>query len=234
MAIRFVITAAIFLLLPSAFSAATERTAEEFRKYAARRLAEVDDQQLTAFVDAVDQDSDGTISDAEFANRIDIFQRIFKTVQPIPTSGGHALPDNWLTDFQQASEKSSETGKPILAMFSASWCGPCKAMIANVYPTDEAKQALAAFVPVYIDSEKETDLAAKNDIRAYPTFVCFDTSGKAIDQHVGGGDVDKFVEMLSGFADAATELSNESAAPGTGGQTEKVNKPDTPVANPQP
>ena len=211
MATRFAITAAIFVLLPMDFTAAKERTAEEFRAYASRRIAKIGDQQLTAFVDAVDRDSDGKITDDEFANRIDVFQQIFESVQPIPRGAGHALPDNWLTDFEQARKKSTETGKPILAMFSASWCGPCKAMIANVYPTDEAKQALDAFVPVYIDSEKHPDLATKNDIRAFPTFICFDTTGEAMDQHVGGGDVDKFVEMLATFVESATKLEQESA-----------------------
>ncbi|MDG2222220.1 MAG: thioredoxin family protein [Rubripirellula sp.] len=189
---------AVFLVaFSSGFAVAKDRTTEELRTYAERRIANADDEQLTTFVTLLDQDADGTITDAEFERRIEVFQQVFVTVQPVPAGGGHDLPDYWLTDFEKAREKSAETGKPVLAMFSASWCGPCKMMIANVYPTDEAKQALAPFVPVYIDSEQQVDLATKNEVRAYPTFICFDTEGESLGQHVGGGGVDDFVSMLA-------------------------------------
>ena len=54
-------------------------------------------------------------------------------------------------------------------------------------------------MPVYIDSEKQVDLASENGIRAYPTFVCFDSEGEPIGEHVGGGGVDEFLEMLATF-----------------------------------
>ena len=75
-------------------------------------------------------------------------------------------------------------------------------MIANVYPLDEAKHALEAFIPVYIDAEKESELAARYDIRAFPTYVCIGPEQEAIDQHVGGGTLENFVDMLSGFQQA--------------------------------
>ena len=213
MAIRSAMSA-VFLFIFSSVGIllAKDRTAEELRTYAERRIANADDEQLNAFVTSLDLDADGTITDAEFKRRIEVFQQVFVTVQPVPAAGGHGLPDNWMTDFEKARVKSAETGKPVLAMFSASWCGPCKMMIANVYPTDEAKQALDAFVPVYIDSEQQVDLATKNEVRAYPTFICFDTDGESIGQHVGGGGVDDFVSMLATFHDPAASDS----APATG------------------
>ncbi|MGB0597538.1 MAG: thioredoxin family protein [Rubripirellula sp.] len=204
---------AVFLLVfSSGLAVAKDRTTDELRTYAERRIANADDEQLTEFVNSLDQDADGTITDAEFKRRIEVFQQVFVTVQPVRAGGGHGLPDNWMTDFEKAREKSAETGKPVLAMFSASWCGPCKMMIASVYPTDEAKQALDAFVPVYIDSEQQVDLATKNEVRAYPTFICFDADGESIGQHVGGGGVDDFVSMLATFHDPAA--SDPAPTPG--------------------
>ena len=178
---------------------AKERTAEQMRVYAEKRIANADAEQLDIFVKSLDKDGDGKISDGEFARRIEVFQQVFVTVQPVPSNKGEKLPDNWMTDWEKARAKSMETGKPVVAMFSASWCGPCKMMIANVYPTKEAKEALESFVPVYIDSEKQVELASENGIRAYPTFVCFDAEGESISQHVGGGGVDDFLEMLGSF-----------------------------------
>jgi thiol-disulfide isomerase/thioredoxin len=199
MTIRLATCISLIAVLPSPWVAAKDRTTDEMKQYAERRMVNADEQKLTAFVGSLDQDGDGTITDAEFARRIEVFQQVFETVRPVPTGGGHDLPENWMTDFEKAREKSVETGKPVLVMFSASWCGPCKAMIANVYPTPEAKEALEAFVPVYVDAEKEVELASKNNIRAFPTFVCFDPQGKAIGEHIGGGSVDDFLTMLQSF-----------------------------------
>lgn len=204
------ITNSVVILLASLLSGlgvatAADRTSEEFEAYAARRMAKVEAQDLAAFVKLVDANKDGVISDAEFASRIDAYQQVFKNVQPKHSRRGHGLPDNWLTDFKKAREASQKSGKPIVAMFSASWCGPCRAMIGTVYPTDEAQKALQEFVPVYIDAEKQRELATENDIHGFPTFVCFDSDGAVIDKHVGGGDVEKFTEMLAKFHVAEDE-----------------------------
>ena len=202
MAKRLSIVALTIMMLPCSLVTAKERSVDEFRSYASRRIAGADEKKLDEFVAKVDSNSDGVISDAEFAERINVYQKIFQTVSPTPRLSGHKLPDYWLTDFDKAREASTKAGKPVVAMFSASWCGPCKAMIANVYPTDEATKALEDFIPVYIDSEKQRELATKNDIRAFPTFICFDTNGESVDQHVGGGNVEKFVEMLTTFRES--------------------------------
>ena len=178
---------------------AKSRTIEEFETYAARRMAKVEKKQMVAFVKLVDANDDGEISDAEFANRITAYQKVFKTTRSKHVSRAHGLPENWQTDFEKARAASIKSGKPVVAMFSASWCGPCKSMIANVFPTDEAKKALKEFVPVYVDSEKQRELASKHGIRAFPTFICLDVNGVAVEQHVGGGGVDKFTSMLAKF-----------------------------------
>lgn len=191
---------------------AKERSVDDFRSYAQRRLAKVDDAKLTEFVQRVDKNNDGVISDAEFKSRVAAYQEVFRGLRAKASKRGHGLPDNWLTDFDEALAESKKTGKPVLAMFSASWCGPCKMMIATVYPTKDAKKALADFVPVYIDSEKKRDLASKNDIRAFPTFKCFTPEGELADDHVGATQTAGFIELLTQFHAAATEKLQEQSS----------------------
>ena len=79
-------------------------------------------------------------------------------------------------------------------------------MIAQVFPDEKVKATLKGVVPVYIDSEVNVELATENGIRAYPTFVCFSSTGQSVTSRVGGGDVPKFIEMIELFklaADAA-------------------------------
>ena len=76
------------LLFPPAVSA-RERTADEFADYVARRMVDVKAEKVAEFVAAVDSDDNGTISEAEFAARVDVFQQVFKSVPVKAAKSGH-------------------------------------------------------------------------------------------------------------------------------------------------
>ena len=182
---------------------AEERSVEEFAEYLARRIGKSDLVLITRFAEAVDSDGDGKVSDKEFAGRIEVYQDIFQTVQPKRAQTGHSLPSYWVSGFEKGSAEAKKKGQPMLVMFSASWCAPCKMMIAQVFPDEKVKAALKGMVPVYVDSELEVEKATENGIQAYPTFVCFSPDGTAVTTRVGGGDVPKFLEMIETFKLAA-------------------------------
>jgi thiol-disulfide isomerase/thioredoxin len=199
-----VVTCCSFCVVTTAF--AEERTLEEFIEYSTRRIGKSDSDAIVRFAEAVDANGDGTVSDKEFAGRIDAYQLVFQTVQPSHAQKGHSLPDNWFSDFEKATAEAKKTDRPMLVMFSASWCAPCKMMIAQVFPDEKVKAALKGVVPVYIDSEVNVQLATENGIQAYPTFVCFSSNGQSVTSRVGGGDVPNFIELVETFklaADAA-------------------------------
>ncbi len=201
-------TLVIFFVLVS-FVSAEERTVAEFVDYSSRRISNADLELIKQFAKAVDRNGDGMVSDEEFAGRIDVYQTVFETVKPKRAQVGHSLPDYWVSGFEKGIAESKKTGRPMLVMFSASWCAPCKMMIAKVFPDDKVKAALKNMVPVYVDSEIEVAIAKKNGIQAYPTFVCFSPAGKTVSSRVGGGDVSKFLEMIETFK-LASEAVNGS------------------------
>ena len=84
-------------------------------------------------------------------------------------------------DWEQKWKLSAESLTPLVVMFTAKWCAPCK----KVYPlftelcekygsdTGEAHHPSAIFVKVDIDAHKE--LARKyNPTKMIPTFVILD------------------------------------------------------------
>jgi thioredoxin 1 len=80
-------------------------------------------------------------------------------------------------------DKSRASGKPTLAIFSASsCCGPDK-----MIPVRDAllKKYDSSINIVYIEPQKEQILAARYGIRSIPTQVFFDSKGKEFYRHSG-------------------------------------------------
>jgi thioredoxin 1 len=71
---------------------------------------------------------------------------------------------------------------PVLADFSAEWCGPCK-MMAPVL--EQLKSKMADKIKILkIDVDNNRDLAIKYNIRSVPTLILFQ-NGKIIWTGVG-------------------------------------------------
>lgn len=72
--------------------------------------------------------------------------------------------------------------KPVLVDFYADWCGPCKMMPPIL---KEVKAGLGDKVTILkIDSDKETQLSQKYQIRSIPTLMIF-KNGKVLWKEAG-------------------------------------------------
>ncbi|AQT67318.1 Cytochrome c biogenesis protein CycY [Anaerohalosphaera lusitana] len=121
------------------------------------------------------------------------------TISALMTSSviGADLPDQWYKDFAKAKQTAKQEDKPILAVFSAAWCGPCQAMVKSVYPKDNVKQYLNDWVPVYIDEADYPQVVRKFNVRAFPTFVLLNSQGAEAGRFVGGAqDGEGFIKRI--------------------------------------
>ncbi|MDR6146297.1 thioredoxin 1 [Sphingomonas sp. SORGH_AS870] len=94
-----------------------------------------------------------------------------------------------VTTILPGHENRPETADPVssdalqLLVFSATWCGPCRAMAPAI--DDIAQDYASDLVVVKIDIETSPDLAKEFDVRGVPTVIT--RCGAAIiDRHVGG------------------------------------------------
>lgn len=91
----------------------------------------------------------------------------------------------WQTNFEGAMAQAKKSGKPMFVDFYATWCGPCKALDAQVFPDPRVVSAARGYIAVKVDGDKRPDLMKKYSIEAYPSLGFFSPSGKLLKLQVG-------------------------------------------------
>ncbi len=90
---------------------------------------------------------------------------------PVPGDGA---------SYEAALAASAESGKPVLMIFTADWCPPCKMMKRRVWPDGQVASLIdEQFVPVKVDltDRKPNPLADRYQVQYIPTIVVTDESG---------------------------------------------------------
>ncbi|MEZ0390185.1 MAG: thioredoxin family protein [Verrucomicrobium sp.] len=101
--------------------------------------------------------------------------------------------------LRSALNDAKKNGKPIVAVFSAVWCGPCQAMKNDVYPSDEVKALHDKFNWAYLDidnSRNEKDVK-KFGVSGIPHIQFLSASGETLDKQVGGNSASAFASKLN-------------------------------------
>ena len=86
----------------------------------------------------------------------------------------------WRTDFAAAQAEAQRTHKPMMAYFTASWCGYCQDMHRTTWSDKGVEQALAGYVPVKIDVDEHADLARRFHVSELPSFAVLDEQGNVL------------------------------------------------------
>ncbi|HJV38006.1 MAG TPA: cytochrome c biogenesis protein CcdA, partial [Geothrix sp.] len=112
-------------------------------------------------------------------------------VDLLPKGGVAAVVDEhagWMEqDLEGALAKAKAEKKLVLVDIYADWCAQCKELDEKTWPDAALKQWIAAnAVPIRIDTDaKRKDLAARLQIRSYPTVLLLDADGRELRRILG-------------------------------------------------
>ncbi|MCI0471181.1 MAG: thioredoxin family protein, partial [Candidatus Aminicenantes bacterium] len=107
----------------------------------------------------------------------------------------------WYTeqnDFPEVLAIAKKRAKPVLAVYSASWCGPCLDFIKNILTAKEfqkiEKEALLLFIEFTAEEGKK--LVEKHKVSKFPTIKLFSNEGVDLETDLPGESVNSILQWV--------------------------------------
>lgn len=101
--------------------------------------------------------------------------------------------------FDEAKAAAKAENKNIFIDFYTSWCGPCKRLASNVFPTKQVGDYLnGKYICLKIDAEngEGPELADKFGVKAYPTLAVISPDGELLGSFAGLKEGDEFITAV--------------------------------------
>lgn len=127
--------------------------------------------------------------------------------------------------FEEAKAAAKAEGKKIFIDFYTDWCGPCRRLAANVFPTKQVGDYLNTnYICLKIDAEKGEGpkLAKAYKVAAYPTLAVVDSEGNLIGSFAGLKEGDEFIAAVEMCNDAELKPERVKARYEAGERTPKL------------
>lgn len=101
--------------------------------------------------------------------------------------------------FEQAKEQAKSSGKTIFIDCYTDWCGPCKKMAASTFMDEKVAELFnSKFINLKVEMEKSEDgpaLARTYGVKAYPTLLFIDGTGKIKKSVIGFQTVEQLLAV---------------------------------------
>ncbi len=139
-------------------------------------------------------------------------------------STGYSQIDFHEGTWTEIKQKALDADKIIMIDAYTTWCGPCKWMAANTFmDTAVGNFVNTNFIAYKMDMEKGEglDFAKEYEVKAYPTILYIDGTGKLIHKSIGASASDKFLETCKAALDPAQQLFTLKERYATGDKDKK-------------
>ncbi|GEJ44685.1 MULTISPECIES: thioredoxin family protein [unclassified Chryseobacterium] len=114
-------------------------------------------------------------------------------------------------NFASILAKAKKEKKLVFIDAYASWCGPCKLMVKNIFPLQSVGDYYNShFINAKIDMEKGEgiELAKKYNVKAFPTYLFIDGNGEAVHRTLGYVEEKDFIQFAKDAEDPSKRLTS--------------------------
>lgn len=111
--------------------------------------------------------------------------------------------------LKEVLAQAKAENKRVIVFASASWCGPCKQLVKEVFPLKEVSDYINSN---YLMKKYELDIADPDNInryniKSYPTFIFVDSNGKEMNRMVGAAkDGNEFIKNVKQLSDPSNRV----------------------------
>lgn len=124
---------------------------------------------------------------------------------------GWGLPTSpkikWFNELKPAHKVAVQLDKPLLIVFSASWCTYChKLLRESLSDRKMVTWVTANFVPVLLDFDEDKPIAEVLKVESLPCTVVLSPQADLLLQHNGFQKTDPYRETLQAALDKRTEI----------------------------
>ncbi|AKK71416.1 thiol:disulfide interchange protein [Chryseobacterium gallinarum] len=114
------------------------------------------------------------------------------------------------SNFATILAKAKKENKLVFVDAYASWCGPCKLMVKNIFPLQSVGDYYNShFINAKIDMEKGEGiaLAKKYNVKAFPTYLFINGDGEAVHRTLGYVEEKDFIQFAKDAEDPNKRLT---------------------------
>lgn len=134
-------------------------------------------------------------------------------IEPPAKSGTPSNPSlehqvQWLHSLDEALETATTRRTPIIVIFGADWCGPCRLLETEI-EADAVQKELERWVPVHLDVDHEEQIAGTMAVTAIPALRILTPDGRVVGQQNGFMKADELTLWLSEQFVSATDAESE-------------------------
>jgi len=123
-------------------------------------------------------------------------------------------------NYREALAQSKSSGKPLILIFSASWCPACQQMKNNVYPSKSVRPFHDSFVWAYLDADDPSNGRVLNayGVSEIPHIEFLTKEGRSIGHFADAVSPEEFVGVLKKVLSFTANPKNGQRRGGSGSQ----------------
>lgn len=120
----------------------------------------------------------------------------------------------WEPSLAEAQRKAADSGKPLVVDVGAEWCGWCKKLDKDTWPSPDVTAFTGDFVWVKVDDDRDKSMSNKYKIQGLPTILVLRGESVVARQegYLEAGDMASFLKSALAKAKAASPTGPAPAA----------------------